>query len=121
MILTLTLPQISIEMRTATIQSVYPTLDAPLAIGSKLVDVKIDLSHGILHDCPPISFYRIALREQAFLRQLLIQKADEVPPMTMLAIFSTDPDEKVDIAQARPLRISVFGIVPQNDLWSTLT
>lgn len=117
MISTLTLPQITDSMRTGIVHSIYATSETLLTPGYKLFDIRIDASLGIVHDCPPISFHRIALREPVWLRQMLVCAGDEIPPDTPLAIFSSTKDEPIDLVHSRPLRVSIFGTIPQDNLW----
>lgn len=117
MLFTLTLPRINDYMTTAAIKTVHAAEGAALTPGSKLMDLVIDLGATIAHDCPPISQYRIALRDRAYLRKLAVASGDDVAPGAMLALFSTDPGEPLDATPARPARISVVGILDQSGGW----
>ena len=117
MLLSLTLPRINDYMTTAAIKTIHAAEGAALVPGSKLLDVVIDLGATITHDCPPISQYRIALRDRAYLRKLAVASGDDVAPGAMLALFSTDPAEPLDAAPARPARISIAGILDQSGGW----
>jgi hypothetical protein len=86
--------------------------------GSKLIDLKVDLSLAVAHDCPPITFHRIAVRERVWVRRILVSTGEEVPVGSALALCSTAPDEPVDEEPARALRVSIIGILLQTDLWS---
>jgi hypothetical protein len=102
-------------MQTGIIENIYPSINTELSIGTKLIDFEVELSLGVAHDCPPISFHRIALRERAWFRQTFVQIGDHVAPKAIIAIFSSSPDEHIDTIQVRALRVSIFGILPQNE------
>ena len=76
MLLTLTLPRIGEYMTTAVIRTVYGMEGMEMAVGSKLLDLSVDLSAIAAQDCPPVAMYRIALRDRAWLRELAVAFAD---------------------------------------------
>lgn len=118
MLLTLSLPRINEYMTTAVVEAIYATEGTALTPGAKLLDVSVDLSKSIPHDCPPISHFRLALRERVWLRRLAIAKGDEIEVGAVLGLFSTDADEPLDGEPARALRVTVAGIVFRPDWWS---
>ena len=69
------------------------------------------------NDCPPVTYHRIALRERVWLRRLQVAAGDEVAPGAVIAVFSTEPDETLDVAPQRPVRVSVAGILHEPDWW----
>ena len=111
MLLSLTLPRINEHMLSAVVAAVHPSACAELAVGAKLVDLTVDLTAIAAQDCPPISHFRVVLRERAWLRRLLVARGDEVAVGAPLAWFSTEPDEPLDAAPAREARISIAGIL----------
>lgn len=113
MLLNLTLPRILEPMTTALIDTVHAAEGSELALGAKLLDLTVDLSAGAAHDCPPISTYRIALRDRVWLRRMLVAADDEIEVGAPLALFSTEPDEPLDAAPSRAVRVSLVGIVQQ--------
>ncbi|MBV8424426.1 MAG: hypothetical protein JO349_04490 [Candidatus Eremiobacteraeota bacterium] len=117
LVLTFTLPQIHPEMRSAVIQAIYVHEDALITRAGKFLDVSVDLSSVALHDCPAISFFRIALRDRAYVRSLLIARGDEVAVGTPMARLSTEPDEPLDGVPNRPARVTIAGILYQPDWW----
>jgi hypothetical protein len=117
LLLTLTLARINDYMSTATIRSVYAAEGASLAPGQKLLDLSIDLSAIVPHDCPPISFYRIAMRERVWLRRLIVTPGTDVEVGAALACFSTVPGEPLDGEPARAARVTIAGIIDQSDWW----
>jgi len=110
-LLYLALPRIVEPMSCAFVDAVYVEEDARLGLGAKLIDLTVDLSAGAAHDCPPISHYRIALRDEVWARRLLVAAGDEVAVGAPLALFSTEADEPLDGPPARAARISVIGII----------
>jgi hypothetical protein len=113
----LTLPTINPLMTTAVIKAVHAKEGASLAAGGKFLDVSVDLSSYAEHDCPAISYFRIAVRERAWVRRLTVCPGDEIKPGTMLAHLSTDPAEDLDAAPSRAARVSVAGILFQPEWW----
>jgi hypothetical protein len=104
------LPSINANMTEASIERRYAEPGDALGIGTRLLDLRVDLSSAFSQDCPPISFYRIVMRERAYLREL--RPADGVPcPIgELIAIFSTEPDEPVGGVPARAIRVATAGI-----------
>ena len=118
MILRVDLPSINQSADTAVVETIYPSEGSLLQPGSKLVDLKVDLSLAVAHDCPPITFHRIAVREGVWVRRILVSAGEEVPVGSVLALCSTAPDEGVDEEPARALRVSIIGILHQTDVWA---
>ena len=116
-LLTLTLPRINDIMTTAAIKTIHAKEGALLTPGAKLLDLVIDLGATFTHDCPPISQYRIALRDRAWLRRLAVARGDDIAPGTTLALFSTEPSEPLDAPPSRPARVSVVGILDPSGGW----
>lgn len=121
MLLTLSLPLIIEHMTTAVILKIHAAEGTALIPGAKLLDLSIDLSRSIAHDCPPISHFRLAARERVWLRQLTIMQGGEFEVGATIGKFSTEPDETLDDEPARGLRITVAGIIHHADLWSKET
>lgn len=116
MLLSLTLPRINAYMTIAIIDAVHASVGTALPIGGKLVDLTIDLSAAAPHDCPPISHYRLTMRDRAWLRRIDVAPGDEPAVGASLALFSTEPDEPLDAPPARALRVAVAGLINQS-LW----
>jgi len=109
-ILTLTLPTILPEMTEAVVTAVLAGA-GPLKPGAALFDLRVDLSEVGLQDCPPVSFYRIALREAAWLRRVLVDTNGSPAVGTVLAVFSSGPDDDLDQPPTRAVRHMVAGIL----------
>lgn len=113
MLLNLTLPQINPYMRTATIDRIHVAIGAAMPVGSKLLDLTIDLSAAAPHDCPPIGHHRLIVRDRLWLRRLDVATGDKPEVGASLALFSTEPDEPLDGAPVRQVRLAIAGIIPQ--------
>lgn len=117
MLLTLCLPRCNDLMTAALVEALHAVPGTALPTGSKLLDVRVDLSGVAPHDCPPISHYRIVLREAVWLRHLAVGVGELVPTDALVAQFSTEPDEPLAGAPTRPVRITIAGILPAVDDW----
>jgi hypothetical protein len=115
LLLTLSLPIINPNMTEASIDAVYIEVGANVRLGSKLVDLIVDLSAAVPHDCPPISYYRLLTQESACLRRIDVGRGGSIAPGTVFALFSTDPEESLDSKPARQIRVSVAGIIKQEE------
>jgi len=113
MLLSLTLARIHELMTCAVVDAVHASIGMELAPGARLVDLHIDLSEVAAHDCPPVSHYRIVLRDRAWLRRIDVSPGDSVQPGATLALCSTEAHESLDAPVARPLRVTVAGILPE--------
>ncbi|MGP0094546.1 MAG: hypothetical protein ACLPKB_32055 [Xanthobacteraceae bacterium] len=114
MVLTLNLPNINVHMKSATFACVYAAVGDELGPGAKLFDLSVDLSAAFPQDCPPISYYRIVLRERAWLRQLDVRQGDEREVGGTLALFTGSSTEPLDSLPRRPVRFVTAGILYQS-------
>lgn len=117
MLLTLTLPRINELMISAVVETIHAAAGSALAPGAKLMDLTVDLSAVAAQDCPPISLYRIVLRDRAWLRRVAVACGDDVEVGALLAHFSTDPDEPLEGEPARAVRVTIAGILAQSEGW----
>lgn len=117
MLLTLALPRINEYMTTARVTKIYAAEGAAFAPGTKVLDLRVDLSAAVPHDCPPVSYYRIALRDVAWLRRLATAPGELVDVGAPIALFSTEQDEPIDAEPTRAVRITLAGIVPPDEWW----
>ena len=118
LLLTLTLPRLNDLMTAAVIETVHAVPGTALATGATLMDVSVDLSGVAAHDCPPISYFRIALREPAWLRHLAVGVGEVVPLNAPLAQFSTEANEPLAGKPARAVRVTIAGILSAVEDWS---
>jgi len=114
LLLNLIVPRINAYMTTAIVEKVYAADGEDLKVGAKLLDITVDLSVAAPHDCPPISHYRLVLREPARLRRVLVGRGDEPAVGAPLALFTTEPDEPLDAEAGRPLRVAIAAILSQS-------
>jgi hypothetical protein len=114
---TLVVPRISAPMTSALLEAVFPAVGTLVAVGAKLADLKVDLSDVAAQDCPPITHYRLVARDRAWLRELRAACGDEVPVGATIAVLTSEPDEPLDSAPARVLRVTVAGILGTPPAW----
>ena len=112
------LPLIVNQMTGATLECLYAKSGDSLRMGSKLFDLSIDLGSVFAQQCPPISFFRVVVREAAWLRKLDLVPGAFSELDEALAIFSTSPDEDIDQPAARAIRTAVAGIVHHDGMWT---
>jgi hypothetical protein len=117
MIYELRLPLINPHMSGATIESVHSG-PAALKAGAKFLDVSIDLGSAFAQECPPISFYRFVMRENAWLREINLSPGQFYTLGDLVAVFSSDPEESLDQPVARGVRVTVAGIMHHDGMWT---
>ncbi len=86
--------------------------------GHKLADFSVDLGNAFSQDCPPISYYRLVMRENLWLRQWHVAPGDLCAAAQTCAIFSDEPDETLDGPHTRPVRTASAGIISHPGMWS---
>jgi hypothetical protein len=119
MILNLTLPLLSPHMSEAVIECLFSTSGSELKTGAKLLDVSVDLSSAFAQECPPISFFRIIMRENVFLRELRVSPGQRCKAGEVIAIFGTTANEAGDqVAAQRAVRFATAGIVHHSKMWT---
>ena len=104
-------------MRTAVVQAVHALEDAQLPAGGKLVDVCVDLSDVVQHDCPAISYFRIAVRERGYVRRIFVSRGDEIAAGAAIATLSTEALEPIEDVALRSARLTIAGILYQPEWW----
>jgi hypothetical protein len=112
------LPLIVTQMTGATVECLYAKPGDSLKMGSKLFDLSIDLGSVFAQECPPISFFRVVMREAAWLRKLDLAPGKFLQLEEEIAIFSTSPDEDINQPVTRPIRTTVAGIVHHDGMWT---
>jgi hypothetical protein len=118
MILEFRMPVISPHSKDALIECLYVVPGAPVKMGDALLDLSINLSHNFSQDCPPISFYRIVVREKAILREVRFERGQSCRVGDVIAVFSTEPDELLGPPAARGIRVATAAIVYHSGLWT---
>ncbi len=111
MLYDLRLGRLNPQMSGAMIETVYVQPGTLLKIGEKLFDISIDLRAAFAQDCPPISYFRLVLRERLWLRRVPLHPGQFCDVDGLLALFSTDADEPEDGPCARGIRTAIAGIV----------
>jgi hypothetical protein len=119
-LLTLKVPKLLPEATSVKIEKVFATVGQFLQPGAKICDLRIDLSAVAAHDCPPVSFFRIAFRDRAWLRQVSVVDGDIREVGAELALFSTARDEAIDFIPVRSARFTAAGIIHQSALWDQI-
>jgi hypothetical protein len=105
------LPAIVPEMTDGKIYSILSQEGTQIQVGGALLEIVVDLSNIVAHDCPPISLYRVFLREVAWLRKLQVRRDDIASVGTILAILTTTANEPLEELAKRPIRVSVAGVL----------
>ncbi len=118
MIYAFRLPTINPHMSGARIECLYARPGDALKMGSKLLDLGVDLSSAFAQECPPISFFRVVLREALVLREWKVERGDYCELGHLIALFSTTADEDLTAEQARDIRFATAGIIHHDGLWT---
>jgi hypothetical protein len=117
MILELRLPETMPQMQDAIIESIMASPGEKLLTGQGLMDITVDLSASYLHDCPPVSRYRIVAREAVWVRDILHEVGSRAAVGDLLALFSTTLDEPLDAPAVRSLRVMTAVVTVRSQLW----
>jgi hypothetical protein len=117
MIFEFRLPLINPHMSGATIEYLHSG-PAALKMGAKFLDVSVDLGSAFAQECPPVSFYRFVMREPAWLRRIEARPGQHYSVDEQVALFSSDPEESLDQPVARPVRLTVAGIMHHRAMWT---
>jgi hypothetical protein len=112
------LPRIVPQMGGATIECLHARPGDALKMGSKLVDLSIDLSSAFAQECPPISFFRVVLREAAWLRKFDVEPGRFSQLDEVIAVFSTDQNEDISQSAPRQIRTTIAGIAYHESMWT---
>jgi hypothetical protein len=118
MIFEFRLPSINPHATEALIEILYPAPGSSLKTGDKLLDLSIDLSASFAQDCPPLSFFRIVMREHIVLREFCIERGQSCKVGDVLAVFSNAVDEPLDQAAKRGIRFATAGIIHHGGMWT---
>lgn len=118
MLYELRLTKINPNMNAAIMECLYATAGSALKTGDKLCDLSVDLSSGFSQYCPPISYFRVVVREKVWLRKMLVVPGDSCDVGQLLAVFTVEQDDPDEAVPARPLRITTAGIAHHSGMWS---
>lgn len=117
MLMALPLPAFGTAFVTATINALHAAEGAFLASGTALLDFSVDFSGGVAYDCPPISHFRVVIRDAGWLLRLSVAKGQAVEPGTMLAILGTEQGEDPDGQITREARVTLASMLHHDDWW----
>lgn len=117
MLFNLTLPSINDQMTVAALSKIAAPVGAEVPLGGKLLEVRLTVGAVGAHDCPPVSHFSLNSRDRVWVRRWLVAEGAELGVGAELGLFSTEPDEPVDGAPARQLRLTIAGIVPDLVGW----
>jgi len=112
------LPLISPHMSEALIECLYASPGSTLKTGDKLLDLSVDLSSNFAQDCPPVSFFRIIVREPVVLREFRLAPGKSCPVGEIIALFSSTADEPTDQPPQRGIRFATAGIIHHPAMWT---
>lgn len=118
MIFEFRLPLISPHMSEGLIECLYTTPGSALKPGDKLLDLSVNLSNNFAQDCPPISFYRVVIREKLFLREIRVARGQSCKVNEVIAVFSNEAEEPLDQPAQRGIRCATVGIIHHPGLWT---
>jgi hypothetical protein len=118
MLYDLRLTKINPNMSGAVVECVYSNPGTLLKAGDKLFDLSVDLSSGFSQYCPPISYFRVVVREKLWLQKTFVVPGNSCDVGAMLALFSTEQDEPLEATPARAIRVTTAGIAHHQGLWS---
>ncbi|MES2999260.1 MAG: hypothetical protein V4787_01095 [Pseudomonadota bacterium] len=117
MLFNLTLPPINEQMTTASLTKVAAPEGSEVPVGGKLLEVKLTVGAVEAYDCPPVSHFSLNTRDRVWVRRWSVADGDELAVGAQLGLFSTEPDEPLDGAPVRQVRLTVAGIVPDLVGW----
>ena len=111
MLLELILPPFVGTTETVRIDAVNFATGDFLARNARLIDFTTGLNDAAIHDCPPITTYRMALSEAGWVRQVNIVPGQSVGPGDVLALIGTSEHEPLTGAPERRCRITSAAIL----------
>ncbi len=111
MIIEFKLPLINAHMTEARVERIYAEPGARMKIGEKLLDLSVRLGEAFAQDCPPISYFRVVVRESVVFRRLPTAPGQAIQVGELIALFSSLEDESLDQTPQRGLRFVTAGIV----------
>ena len=111
MLFGLQMPQMGEDMRWGVIRRVLVQPGARVELGTRLVEVEVDLSEVAEQNCAPISWFLIVAAESGWLRKMDGAAGDRRDVGSLLAIVSREEAEPLDGNRVdRPLRVNIAGI-----------
>lgn len=115
MLLKLVLPPLGerdgVKAEWVRIDTVDAAPGAVLGAGARLIEFTMGLDAATLHDCPPVTTYRMTLSETAWIREISIAPGSNVPSQEVLGLLSTTPDEPIGGEPERAARVVIAAIL----------
>ena len=111
MLLELVLPPFVGATETVRIDAVNFAVGDCLARNARLIDFTAGLDDAAMHDCPPITTYRVTLSEAGWVRQINVAEGQTVGPGDVLALIGTAEDEPIAGVPDRRCRITAAAIL----------
>lgn len=112
------LPRLDSTCASGRLARLHASIGSHLAAGDAFADVTIDLSAGVMRDCPPVTTCRIVLQEPAWLRRVLISPTEPVAGGGLIALFSITPDSPPE-DPSRHARANLAMILHHEDWWES--
>lgn len=111
MLLELRLPPSVGPTATVRIDAVNFAAGDALARNARLIDFTAGLDDAAMHDCPPVTTYRMTLSETAWVRQVHVVPGQTVAAGDVLALLTTSEAEPVAGPAERRCRITSAAIL----------
>jgi hypothetical protein len=105
-------------MSEGLIECFYATPGSVLKPSDKILDLSVNLSNNFAQDCPPISFYRVVIREKLVLREIRVPRGQGCKVNDVIVVFSNDAEEPLDQPAQRGIRCATVGIIHHPGLWT---
>lgn len=115
MTIRLVLPATNEALGSARIDQVHIAAGQSLAPGARLIDFTVGLDAAASQDCPPITHYRMTLRESAWVGRVDVAAGQDVAVGDLLALLGAGPDDPLDTQAARTARVSMAAIIRTPD------
>jgi hypothetical protein len=112
------MPELVTRMTGATLECVYVREGETLRVGTKLFDISVDLSRAFAQECPPISYFRIILREAVYVQRLMFDAGQHITTGALVALFSPSQHQDRDQPAERQVRIATAGIMYHGGMWT---
>jgi hypothetical protein len=106
------------RMTGATLECVYVRTGEALRVGAKLFDISVDLSSAFAQECPPISYFRIILREPAHVHRLMFDAGQHIATGSLVAVFNSSQHQDLNQPAERQVRIATAGIMFHDGMWT---
>lgn len=115
MLLSLLLPNTNEGLGRARIDAIYPAVGDALEPGARLFDFTIGLDAASEFDCPPVTSYRMILREAARVHRVDAEPGQMLAAGEALGLLVSGADAALDGEPQRGARVSVAAILRSLD------